>query len=135
MAVAGALRLPGERTRPQLLAALVLLGALVVGAVLGVAFERVRGGAARAEASWLDDFAGELALTPAQRLAVDSILDERHRVIDSLVAPVRPQIDGARAAARRQIRTRLTAVQQARFDAYVARMERAEQTTAPPAHR
>jgi hypothetical protein len=37
---------------------------------------------------------------------------------------VRPQLDAARAAARRQIRARLTGGQQARFDEYVARTER-----------
>jgi hypothetical protein len=37
---------------------------------------------------------------------------------------VRPQLDAARASARRQIRARLTAPQQARYDAYLARMER-----------
>jgi hypothetical protein len=82
------------------------------------------GGSARPPPGWLDAFAADLALTPAQRAAVDTILDERQRVMDSLVAPVRPQLDATRATARRQIRARLTEAQQARFDAYVVRMER-----------
>ncbi len=106
-------------------AAAVVAGALVVGAAVGVAGDRVWLGRQRPAApGWLDAFAGELALTPAQRAAVDTILDERERVMDSLVAPVRPQLDAARAAARRQIRARLAAPQQARFDQYLARMER-----------
>lgn len=112
-------------SRAQRLAAVVVAGALVAGAAVGVAADRVWLGRQRAEPpGWLDAFAADLALTPAQRAAVDTILDERERVMDSLVGPVRPQLDTARAAARRQIRTRLTVAQQARFDAYLARMER-----------
>jgi Spy/CpxP family protein refolding chaperone len=125
---AGAAR-PGQRpagaARAQRLAAAVVAGALVAGAALGVAADRVWLGRQRVEPlGRLDAFAADLALTPAQRAAVDTILDERQRVMDSLVAPVRPQLDAARAAARRQIRARLTGSQQARFDEYVARTER-----------
>ncbi len=116
---------PAGAARAQRLAALAVAGALVAGAAVGVAADRVWIGRQRAEPpGWLDAFAADLALTPAQRAAVDTILDERERVMDSLVAPVRPQLDAARASARRQIRARLTAGQQARFDDYVARMER-----------
>lgn len=114
-----------QAARAQRLAAAVVAGTLVVGAAMGVAVGRLwPDPQQQAPASWLDAFAADLALTPAQRAAVDTILDERERVMDSLVAPVRPQLDGARAAARRQIRARLTPAQQAQFDAYVARMER-----------
>jgi hypothetical protein len=107
------------------MAAVVVAGALLVGAAVGVAADRVwLGRQPAAPPGWLDAFAADLGLSPAQRAAVDSILDERERVMDSLVAPVRPQLDATRAAARRQIRARLTEPQQARFDAYVARMER-----------
>ena len=115
--------------RPKTLAAIVLLGAFVVGGTLGVAADRMVGDRLlpRAEAATvssrnaLDDFALEIGLTPAQRAAVDSIMDERHRIIDSIMAPVRPQISAARESARRQIRMRLTPEQEPRFDAYVAR--------------
>jgi hypothetical protein len=111
--------------RAQLLAAAVVAGALVVGAAVGVAGERARAGRQRqAPVRWMDAFAAELALTPPQRAAVDSVLGERDRAIDALVAPVRPAIDSARLRARRQIRARLTADQQTEFDAYVARMAR-----------
>jgi hypothetical protein len=124
-AAATGLRRISGAARAQWLAAAVVAGALVVGASVGVAADRVWLGRQRAAApGWLDAFAADLALTPAQRAAVDTILDERERVMDSLVAPVRPQLDAARAAARRQIRARLTAPQQARYDAYVVRMER-----------
>ena len=117
--------------RPKQLAALVLVGALVVGGALGVAFDRTLGDRLlpRAEAapvpprpaSVVDEFATELVLSAEQRAAVDSILDERHRIMDSIMDPVRPHLTAARDAARRQIRQRLTAEQQPRFDAYLAR--------------
>lgn len=121
-------RSPGARRSKQL-AALVLLGALVVGGAVGIAADRTLGPPEAAaapvpETGVVDEFAAELALTPEQRAAVDAILDERHRIIDSIMAPVRPQITAARDAARRQIRQRLTAEQQPRFDAYLARKAR-----------
>ena len=114
--------------RAQRLAALFLAGAFVAGATVGLAADRVVGRRAAptpaaAPSPALDGFAAELALTPAQRAAVDSILDERHRIIDSIVAPVRPQIEAARQSARQQIRQRLTDGQRARFERYLARME------------
>lgn len=112
-----------SRGRAQWLAATVVSGAFVVGAAAGVAADRVWLGRQPVErVGWRDAFAADLALTPAQRLAVDSILDARERLMDSLVAPVRPELDAARLAARRQIRERLAPAQQARYDAYVARM-------------
>jgi len=71
--------------------------------------------------------AAEIGLTPAQRAAVDSIMDERHRIIDSIMGPVRPQITAARESARRQIRAHLTPEQERRFDAYLKRQETAKQ--------
>jgi hypothetical protein len=121
--------------RPKRLAAMFLVGALLVGGALGFTADRVVGDRLlpRAEAATvpptpnaLDDFSAEIGLTPAQRAAVDSIMDERHRIIDSIMGPVRPQISAARESARKQIRARLTADQEVRFDAYVKRQESAK---------
>ena len=115
--------------RPKQLAAMFLLGAFVVGGTFGVAADRLVGDRLlpRAEAATvgsnnaIDAFAAEMQLTSGQRAAVDSIMDERHRIIDSIMAPVRPHITAARESARRQIRMRLTPEQMPRFDAYLAR--------------
>ena len=121
--------------RSKLLAALFLVGALLVGGALGFTADRVVGDRLlpRAEAAEppaprnaLDDFAQEIGLTTAQRAAVDSIMDERHRIIDSIMKPVRPQISAAREAARKQIRQRLTPDQETRFDAYIQRQQKSK---------
>ena len=119
--------------RPKQLAAMFLLGALLVGGALGFTADRVVGDRLlpRAEAATppaprnaLDDFSKEIGLSPEQRAAVDSIMDERHRIIDSIMTPVRPQIAAARESARKLIRARLTPEQERRFDAYVQRQEK-----------
>lgn len=123
----------GREARSRRLAAAVVAAALVVGFALGVAADRLaiaRGGSPSPRG--VDAFAAELELTPAQRTAVDSIMDARRHAIDAIVAPVRPQLDSVRAAGRRDIRARLTPAQQARFDAYVARLERQEREDRAP---
>lgn len=123
-------------TRPKQVAALLLAGAFVLGGAVGWTAARTvvpraeaapaAGAPAAAAAApgsnrMLDEFTRELGLDAAQRAAVDSILDERRRVMDSLVTPLRPQLDSVRDEARTQIRRRLTPEQQARFADYLAR--------------
>ncbi|MDQ6925045.1 MAG: hypothetical protein M3154_02250, partial [Candidatus Eremiobacteraeota bacterium] len=113
--------------RSRLLAAAVVVAAVLAGGALGVAADRrILAQHPVAASRGLDAFAAELGLSPAQRSAVDSIMDVRRRAIDALVAPVRPQLDAIRDAGRRDIRRRLTPAQQARYDAYMARLERQE---------
>jgi hypothetical protein len=116
--------------RSQQLAAMFLFGAFLVGGTLGFTVDRVVGDRMRAtqqrERSVVDAFSDELELTPAQRLAVDSILDERNRVMDSMMVPIRPALRAVRDDARRRIALRLTDAQRQRFQAYVERMARQE---------
>ncbi len=132
--------------RSKQLAALFLAGVFGAGFALGLTWERVgmtlgarpagaavatagpRAVSGRSGRGALDSFASELALTAEQRAAVDSILDERHRIMDSLVAPVRPQLEAARESARAQIRRRLSEDQQARFDRYLVRLRETERS-------
>ena len=101
-----------------------LLGAFVVGGTLGFTVDRVVSEglhAAPRPTSGVDAFAEELDLSPTQRAAVDSILTARNRGMDSLVAPVRPQLHAVRDSARHAIASRLTTGQRAKFDAYLER--------------
>ena len=104
--------------RSKLLAAAFLAGAFTLGATVGFGFDRSIANASAAPSTY-ESFATELALTPEQRAAVDSILDARHRTIDSLLAPVRPQMERARNSAQREIASRLSPAQQARYTAYL----------------
>jgi hypothetical protein len=101
-----------------------LLGAFLVGGTLGFTVDRMVGRhlvAATGRDATLDAFSSEIGLTAAQRAAVDSILDERHRIIDSIMTPVRPSIRAARDSARHQIARRLSPDQQVKFEQYIER--------------
>lgn len=104
-----------QRSKQQAL--MFLLGAVLVGGVLGFSAERVMVHASKdhswaARAAMYDD----LELTLAQRSAMDSVLDEKNRKVDSLLKPVRAQIDSVRANTRTQFYRIFTPAQRAKFD-------------------
>ena len=108
--------------RSKLLAAAFLAGAFTLGATVGFGFDRsIARPDASPAASAYADFAEELALTPEQKAAVDSILDVQHRAIDSLLAPVRPQMRAVRDTAQRDIAARLSPEQREKYERYLAR--------------
>lgn len=109
--------------RSKHLAMMFLLGAVLVGGALGFTADRV----------WMKDpscndprrckalLYDRLELTAKQRAEWDSLLDERHRQFDSLLKPIRPQMDTIRMRSRAQLRALLTTPeQQARYDAIIA---------------
>jgi Spy/CpxP family protein refolding chaperone len=102
-----------QRSKQQAL--MFLLGALLVGAILGFSADRVfRDGApTRGRQAMYDD----LALTVEQRAAMDSLLDERHCQIARTLATVEPKLDSIRASARVQIDRLLTPEQRTRLEA------------------
>jgi hypothetical protein len=109
-------------------AVMFLLGALLVGGAMGFATDRLlvrdrlcpRWGDQRAAR---DRLADDLGLSTAQRAAVDTVLDRRNDVMDTLMQPIRPQLDSVRDAARAEIRRRLTPEQQAEWDRILAEMK------------
>jgi len=113
--------------RSKYVALLVVVGAVLVGYALGFAADRasVHDRLAprwdpRAMRAQLHE---ALDLTEAQRVAVDSILDQRNRRIETLLAPVQPQLDAVKDSARMRIRQRLTADQQAKYDEIVRKLD------------
>src|SRR5688500_7744633 len=108
--------------RSKHLALMFLLGAVLVGGALGFTADRVmfrdRQDSSRAS------FYEQLDLDDAQRVALDSILDERHRQFALVLKPVRPQLDSIRLSARAQMRQVLRGEQIARFEAILAEQER-----------
>lgn len=111
--------------RSKYLAILLLLGTATASYALGFTSERVikqnriqecqKSGDQRAMRARLGE---DLSLTPEQRAQLDRILDERHRQMSVVLAPVRPQMDSISAAARTQIRAMLAPAQQGRFDRF-----------------
>jgi hypothetical protein len=101
------------------LALMFLLGAVLVGGALGFTADRVWGRetACRDPKSSKALLYDRLELTTAQRLAWDSILDDRHRQFDSLFKPIKPQMDSIRSRGRAQVRALLTPDQRERFEA------------------
>ena len=60
--------------------------------------------------------ADDLGMTADQRAAMDSLLDDRNRQYDSLMAPMRPTLDSLGAVTRQRLRQLLTPEQQATYD-------------------
>jgi hypothetical protein len=101
------------------LAVMFLLSAGLVGGALGFTADRLWGRDTscqdpRSSRALLYD---RLELTADQRSAWDAILDDRHRQFDSLLKPIKPQMDSVRARGRAQIRALLTPQQRERFEA------------------
>jgi|SRR5690348_11954779 Spy/CpxP family protein refolding chaperone len=104
-----------QRSKQQAL--MFLLGAVLVGGVLGFSAERVMLHTSK-DRSWAarTTMYDDLGLTAAQRAAMDSVIDEKNRRVDSLLKPVRAQIDTVRANARTQFYRIFTPEQHAKFD-------------------
>jgi|SRR6266508_3137344 len=112
--------------RSKWFALLFLLGAFVAGAAIGFAADRAvrhdRPGR-HGSRSPLDHLSRELDLTPTQRAAFDTILEEKQKQIRQLFAPIRPQMDSLMALSKaigdsthEQLRHVLTPEQRAKFD-------------------
>jgi hypothetical protein len=109
--------------RSKYLALLLLLGTATASYALGFTSERVMGrdrlrecgrrGDQRAMRARLGE---DLALSAEQRASLDRILDERHRQMDVVLAPVRPRMDSISEATRAQIRGMLAPGQRTKFD-------------------
>ncbi len=110
--------------RSKALALAFLLGTLLVGGVLGFTADRVMAGGRECvrldRTAMRERFATELTLTPAQRAAVDSLLDKRHRDMTAVMDPVRPRLDSIKANTRAEIARLLTEEQRERFERWMA---------------
>jgi hypothetical protein len=102
--------------RPKQQALAFLLGALLVGGVVGFSADRVlRHDDATIEArraAMYDD----LGLQPPQRKAMDSLLDARNCQYETVLAPIQPALDSIRNGTRSQIDRILTPAQRAKLD-------------------
>lgn len=104
-----------ERPKQQALA--FLLGAVLVGGVLGFSADRVlrrddTSIAARRKAMYDD-----LELQPAQRAAMDSLFDARNCRYDAIFKPIEPALDTLKLQTRAGMDAILTPEQRVRLDA------------------
>jgi len=107
-----------HRSKQQAIA--FLLGALLVGAVLGFSADRMMGGDGHGRPrSWREARArmyDDLELTTTQRVAMDSVLDRGRREMQEITRPMRPRLDSVRARTDSAMRQILNDEQRARFD-------------------
>lgn len=71
----------------------------------------------------IDTLTHELDLTPDQLKQVTAAVDQKQTEIDKLYAPLEAQRDQIRQQGREQIRAVLTPGQQAKFDAFINRLD------------
>jgi hypothetical protein len=117
--------------RSKAFALTALVGALIVGGAFGFTADRMFG---RDPCKFPGDrgamrrfLAEELALTPTQRVGVDSILDKRHHDMSAVIAPVKPTLDSIRNAARAEINKLLDENQRRRFQKLVEESKRRDE--------
>lgn len=89
-----------QRSKQQAL--MFLLGAVLVGGVLGFSADRV---IQDKQKHWgpRTRMYNDLGLSEAQRARMDSLLDDRNCQINAVMKPVRPQLDSIRNAAHQQV--------------------------------
>lgn len=103
-----------ERPKQQALA--FLLGALLVGGVLGFSADRVFRKDDPTPAARRLAFYDDIGLTEKQRPAMDSLLDERNCRMDSVVKTIQPTLDSIKVASRLRMDRILTPEQHARIE-------------------
>ena len=103
--------------RPKQQALAFLLGAVLVGGVVGFSADRVfrqNDTSLTAKRKALYD---DLGLQPAQRVKLDSVFDESNCQLDVLFKPLQPALDSIKAVRRASMNAVLTAEQRVRLDA------------------
>ena len=103
--------------RPKQQALAFLLGALLVGGVVGFSADRVFRQTDNSIESRRKRMYDDLALAQPQRLALDSVFDASNCQLDALYSPLQPAYDSIKAARRMQINAILTPDQRQRLEA------------------
>jgi len=106
---------------------MLLLGAVLLGGVLGFTVDRVMRPEVSCEEKRVDRdearerFADEVGLDAEQRAQLYSILDARNAKLDSIYATIRPLTRAVHDSTRVRFRAMLSAEQMANFEAMRAR--------------
>lgn len=110
-----------ESVGSKQMAMVFLLGALLVGGVLGFTADRVFAkdslcAAPKDRKSMRERFHTDLGLDASQRQRVDSLLDLKHAQIAEVMKPIQPRLESISDTTRAQIAKLLTPAQQPRFE-------------------
>ena len=110
-----------QRSKQQAL--MFLLGAVLVGGVLGFSADRVF---QEKPKHWIPRIGmyNDLGLSEAQRTAMDSLLDARNCQIGAVMKPVSAQLDSIKKAAHQQVLQILTPPQRDKFESRRRDMQR-----------
>src|SRR4051812_35386936 len=105
-----------ERPKQQALA--FLLGAVLVGGVVGFSADRVfRSGAETTITARRAALYDDLGLDSKQRATLDSVFDDSNCQLEVLFKPLQPALDSIKAARRAQMNAILTPAQRVKLDA------------------
>lgn len=102
--------------RPKQQALAFLLGALLVGGVVGFSADRMFRQPDDSIVARRQRMYDDLGLAPAQRATLDSVFDASNCQVDALYAPLQPAYDSIKAARRLQMNAVLTPEQRTRLD-------------------
>ena len=103
-----------QRSKQQAL--FFLLGAVLVGGVLGFASHALADGGASKPWAGRGRMYADLDIDPRQRERIDSLLDDRNCQIGAVMKPVRPQLDSIKNEAHKQLLQILTPTQAAKLE-------------------
>ena len=104
-----------ERPKQQALA--FLLGAVLVGGVLGFSADRVLRTDDTSVVAKRKALYDDLDMRPEQRAAMDKLFDARNCKYDSIFTPIQPALDTLRVETRAKMDAILSAEQRVRLDA------------------
>ena len=103
--------------RPKQQALLFLLGAVLVGGVVGFSADRVFRTNDSSIASRRKALYDDLGLGAAQRASLDTVFDDSNCQLEALFKPLQPALDSIKSARRAQINALLTPEQRVRLEA------------------
>jgi Spy/CpxP family protein refolding chaperone len=103
--------------RPKQQAIAFLLGAVLVGGVVGFSADRMFRHDDMSISERRKAMYDDLDMSPAQRASMDSLFDARNCQYDAIFRPIQPSLDSLRTATRDKMNLILTADQRAKLDA------------------
>jgi Spy/CpxP family protein refolding chaperone len=103
--------------RPRQQAIAFLLGAVLVGGVVGLSADRVFHREDSSVAAKRKAMYDDLDLQPTQRAAMDAVFDARNCQYDRIFAPIQPTLDSLKTATREKINAILSPEQRLKLEA------------------